>query len=48
MSKKIYGGWQSTEKLKNGVERPIVEHVKCEAPNMKLYLDNFKARRAAR
>ena len=48
MNKKICGGWWTTEKLKNGVERPIVEHVKCEAPNMKLYLDNLKARRAAR
>lgn len=43
--KKICGGWWTTEKLKNGVELPAVVHVKCQAPNMALYINNLNNRK---
>ena len=41
---KIYGGWWIADVL----DRAVRLVTGCTAPDMALYLDNFKARRAAR
>ena len=44
MSKKIYGGWI----IRECFGRLVRLMTGCQAPKMSIYLENFKARRAAR